>query len=250
VAAVEEAEALCVQLVKDFPDEPQYRSELAQTYTNFIYQADYSGKYDQAVADVGRAVLVLEQLVRDYPLVADYQFRLAFVLSNVAVCHGNNRQPERLMEACSKALPVAERLLRDHPDVPAYRNRLTRIRFLHGQGLAQRGDFRRGVAEIEAAEKDASEGITLFGGVCGYCISAMAAAKDASLSPAEREKLTGKYLDRAMALLRKVKDTTPLFTSAQGVELLRKDADLEPLRRRDDFRQFLTQIEEEDRQRK
>jgi serine/threonine-protein kinase len=250
VAAVERAEELCGRLVKEFPEEPEYRSELAQTYTNLIYQADYSGKYDQAVADGERAVPVLEQLVRDYPLVADYQFRLAFVLSNLAASHSNNRQPERLLEAGSKALPVAERLLRAHPDVPAYRNRLAFIRFLHGEALAQRGEFRRAIAELEAAERDASEGITLFAGACGYCLSAMAAEKDASLSPGERKSLAGQYLDRAMALLRKSRDTTPLFKSAQGVELLRKDADLEPLRPRDDFQRFLTQVEGEARQRK
>jgi tetratricopeptide (TPR) repeat protein len=236
-------------LAEEFPEEPEYQSELAQTFTNFLYQTNYSGRHDQAVADGERAVPVLEKLVHDYPLVADYQFRLAFVLSNIALAHINNRQLERALAACAKGLTVAERLLRAHPDVPAYKNRVAFIRQAYAQILALQGDFRKAAAELDAAETHAMEGMTLYNIACGFCSSASAAGKDATLSPAERDKLAGQYLDRAMTILRKARDTSPVFKSAQGLARLRNDPDLTPLRPRDDFQRFLTQVGEDSRDR-
>jgi serine/threonine-protein kinase len=249
-AALKQAEALCALLVAEFPDEPEYRSELAQTYTNSMFQHSYSGKYDQAAADGERAVPILEQLVRDYPLVADYQFRLAFVLSNIAMSYGINRQPEKELAACSKALSVAEPLVRAHPEVPAYKNRLAFIRIERANALARRGDFRQAVSDLDTAENDVSEGMTYYNSACGYSLSALAVGKDASLALAERERLANRYLDRAMAVLLKAKNTTPVFKTEQAVDLLRTDADLKPLRQRDDFQRLLAQIEREARQRK
>ena len=54
----------------------------------------------------------------------------------------------------------------------------------------------------------------------------------------------GQYLDQAMATLRQARAKTTFFMGAQGVRLLKSDRDLEPLRSRDDFRRFLSQIEE------
>jgi tetratricopeptide (TPR) repeat protein len=247
-AALKQAEALCEQLSKEVPAEPEYRSELAQTFANFMLLADFSGKYEQAVTDGERAVPVLEKLVHDYQRVADYQYRLAFVLSNIATAHCNNQHPDRALAACAKALPVAEQLVRAHPDVRSYKNRLAFLRIGRGIALAQQGDFRKAAAEIDAAaESDALEGMTLYNGACGYCLSATAASKDATLSPAERDKLAGHYLDRALAFLQRGKDTTPHFKSEQIRHLLKTDSDLEPLRqqRRPDFEKFRAQVEEQ-----
>jgi tetratricopeptide (TPR) repeat protein len=250
MAALEKAKALCEQLSTEFPEEPEYRSELAQTFTNFMFRAEYSEDYEQAVAEGERAVPVLEKLVHDHPLVADYQFRLAFVLSNISAAQGNRRQLDRALVAAEKGLTVAEQLLRAHPDVPAYRNRVAFNRQARASVLALQGDFRKAASELEAAETHALEGMTLYNIACGFCLSASAAGKDATLSLAERDKLAGQYLDRAMTILRKARDTTPLFKSAQGLARLRNDPDLTPLRPRDDFQRFLTQVGEEAGQRR
>jgi hypothetical protein len=189
------------------------------------------------------AAALLEQLTINYPRVADYHYRLAFTLSNIAnaqqVCH----HPDQALAVCAKAMLVAERLVRAHPDVPAYKNRLAHIRIIHATTLAHLGEFRKAVDEVAAAESDASLGITIYNGACVYCLCAAAVPKNASLSLAEKDRLAGQYLDRAMILLRKVKATTGHFNSAQGVNDLRTDRDLDPLRQRVDFRQFVAQVE-------
>jgi hypothetical protein len=49
--------------------------------------------------------------------------------------------------------------------------------------------------------------------------------------------------------LRKVKEKTAAFKSAQGLDLLDKDPDLDPLRARPEFHKLQAQVEEEARKR-
>src|SRR5262249_55007941 len=48
VDALNNAKALCERLSQEVPGQAEYVSELAQTLHNFVYQADFSGKYEQA----------------------------------------------------------------------------------------------------------------------------------------------------------------------------------------------------------
>jgi serine/threonine-protein kinase len=249
-AAFKEAETLCEQLSQKFPEEPRYRSELARTFVNLMFEADFTRKQEQAVKEGERAVSELEKLAHDYPQVADYQFRLATAWSYIAMFHYNNRYLKQGLTACANALSVAEQLARSHPDVPAYKNRVSEIRMTRAVILAFQGDHRQATTEVDAAERDAVEGNVIYNGACAYCASATVARKDENLSPIEREKLANHYLDRAMVLLQKAKDKTPLFQSAQGVHVLKIDPELDPLRQRPDFKAFLAQVEEEALKRK
>jgi len=257
VAALENARALCEQLRTEDPEEPQYVSELAQTFNNLRTMGDYSATRDQAIADGERAAALLEQLVHDYPRVADYQARLTIYLSNIAGQYLNSAHPERALAACAKALPIAEQLARAHPDVPAYRHRVTFVQVMHAGALAMSGEFRQAAAELESLQADVSArtsgwsvlGMTIFNSACTYCACAIAARKSSAVPSIEGQKLADQYLDRALAALGKAK-TMRVFESAQGINLLKTDNSLDPLRPRDDFRKFLAQVEAEARQHK
>jgi serine/threonine-protein kinase len=247
VAAWQEAQDLCKQLSAEFPDKPEYLSELAQTFTNAMFQGNYPGHLQQALAEGERAVPLLEQLVHKYPGVADYQWRLAYCLSNIGQGFVMARQPQRALTACAKALPVAEQLVRAHPDIPFYRNRVAFIRNSRAVAFAIDGDFRQEVAELKAAEGEASEGMTIYNSACAYCMAAAAARKDAGLSRVEKDNLEGQYLDSAMTMLRKARDTKRHFKSAESVSLLDSDDDLQALRegrRREEFAKFVAQVKE------
>ena len=77
----------------------------------------------------------------------------------------------------------------------------------------------------------------------------IAARKSSAVPSIEGQKLADQYLDRAMAALGKAK-TMRVFESAQGINLLKTDNSLDPIRPRDDFRKFLAQVEAEARQHK
>ncbi len=215
VAALENAKALCEQLHEELPREPEYLSELAQTFNNLMLQSDFNSRFELAVAHGERAAALLEQLVGDYPQVADYQHRLTYGLVNIASNNIGNGHPDRALAPCAKALPVAEQLARAHPDIPAYKNRVAHIHVIHAGALAGLGEFREAAAETAAAEADASLGATIYNIACNYCLCATSARKSATLSLAERDKLVGQYLDQAMASLRRARAKTTVFMGAQ-----------------------------------
>jgi serine/threonine protein kinase/tetratricopeptide (TPR) repeat protein len=250
VRALENAKALCEQLLKESPNEPEYVNELAQTFINLMMRANFTDQYEQAVRDGERAAGLLEQLTRAHPRVADYQYWLAFSWSNVAYAQEMCHHPEQALATCVKALRIAERLVHAHPDIPTYRNRVAHIQINHATTLAHQGEFRQAAAEVGSAESDASLGVTIYNGACVYCQCARAVRKNDTLSLAEKDLLAGQYLDRAMNLLRRAKAAREHFNSAQGVRQLKTDSDLDPLRSREDFREFIAQVEQQAGERK
>ncbi len=50
VAALENAKALCEQLHEELPREPEYLSELAQTFNNLMLQSDFNSRFELAVS--------------------------------------------------------------------------------------------------------------------------------------------------------------------------------------------------------
>jgi tetratricopeptide (TPR) repeat protein len=246
-AAHKNAIGLCEQLRKESPEEPEFMSELAATFTNFMHLANFTKEFKKAIEDGERAVPLLEQLIEKHEHVESYRLRLATVLSNIAMGHSNARQPDLAIDACARALPIAEGLHKNHPVVRDYTDRVAFIRNTRANALAQRGDFLRAAVDLELAEADAIAGVTVYNTACGYCSCALAVRRDFKVAKVEQDNLEGKYFERAMILLRKAKDTTPFFKTAQGLSLLRGDADLNPLRTRQSFAMFKAEVEEEAR---
>jgi hypothetical protein len=75
-----------------------------------------------------------------------------------------------------------------------------------------------------------------------HSLCSAAAANDASLPPAERERLADQYGARAVELLRKAQEAGH-FKNPGRVEHLKTDKDLDPIRNRSDFQAFLADLE-------
>ena len=81
-----------------------------------------------------------------------------------------------------------------------------------------------------------------YNAACLLSLASDAAAKDEDLAEAERTTLVDKYAARAVALL--IEDQSlGYFKDAANVAHMKKDTDLDPLRERDDFKQFLKELE-------
>jgi hypothetical protein len=89
----------------------------------------------------------------------------------------------------------------------------------------------------------ARSALVLYNAACVFCWCSAAARRDRELLSSDREQLAGRYLDRAMELLREVK-TTGYFKLAHPVHVLKTDKDLDPLRQRDDFQKLLQEVEQ------
>jgi tetratricopeptide (TPR) repeat protein len=116
------------------------------------------------------------------------------------------------------------------------------IRASRACALAGIGDHAQAVAEAEevAQQKDVSAG-ELYDAACAMSLAAAVVLKDAKLPLAEQKKRAEQHAARAVALLRQAK-SAGMFRSNAQIDYMKNDSDLDPLRDRDDYRQFLADI--------
>jgi tetratricopeptide (TPR) repeat protein len=84
---------------------------------------------------------------------------------------------------------------------------------------------------------------SVYRAACALGLASSAANADAALA-AERQRLVERYAGRALALLKQAQ-AAGFFKDPARVEALTKTADLAPLRSRDDFRQWLGELQRE-----
>jgi hypothetical protein len=111
-----------------------------------------------------------------------------------------------------------------------------RPQFLLGRARSRvlAGDTAAAVAEADAlTEGPATSGPIWYDAACVYALAAAAAGEDG-----QREAHAG----RAVALLRRAR-AAGYFKNPARVEHLKRDADLAPLRPREDFQKFVAELE-------
>ena len=127
-----------------------------------------------------------------------------------------------------------------------------RLLYLRGQaqwdqhnhaGVAETGEK---LAELKIADDQPdARGLNLYNAACLLSLASGAAAKDEDLAEADRTALVDKYAVRAMELLTEAR-TAGWFQEAKNIAHAKDtDADLAPLRDRDDFKQLVKELEEE-----
>jgi hypothetical protein len=83
----------------------------------------------------------------------------------------------------------------------------------------------------------------LFDLACVCALSAAAATREDKLTAGDRDRLAARYSARAVALLGDARKAG-FFKDVISVAHMKKDADLEPLRAREDFRKLLAELEQ------
>jgi hypothetical protein len=161
---------------------------------------------------------------------------------------GWDQQIEQRLAFCR----VAKRAVEDLPFVlaqpPAQAAQLLLVR---GQVLLDRSDH---TGAAESGEKLAELQLTddqpdarklnLYNAACLLSLASAAAAKVEDLAEAERAELIDKYAVRAVALLKEDR-TLGYFKDPENLAHMKQDTDLDPLRDRDDFKQFVKELEED-----
>jgi tetratricopeptide (TPR) repeat protein len=139
-AAGSEAIALLEQLIREYPNVPEYRHLLACCLRD-MYPGDRLRHKEgpPSVPNEDRAVEILRQLVKEFPKVPDYQFDLCETLGRFGPSGmgGPGKKRQRLMEAVS----LSEKLMSQYPNVPDYTAAHARYLDLLGIMACQEGNF-------------------------------------------------------------------------------------------------------------
>ena len=140
--------------VKECPERPQYRDELAYLYELRATELCQAGQFDDAMP-------IVLKLAREFPNRPDFRAQLAFQMAKTDRLDDTLAMFEKTAEAFSDrldyrseladhlaatgthaiAVPIYEQLATAHPDVPDYRARL-------GSCLAANDQFDRGIAVL------------------------------------------------------------------------------------------------------
>jgi tetratricopeptide (TPR) repeat protein len=128
------------------------------------------------------------------------------------------------MIACASALAEARSTRRDAPPLPP-------------------GYPARAMAEADAlSASQPLPGCAFYRLACIAAFCSSLAAKDATLSVADRARRSEQYASRAVTYLERTR-TAAYFQCPDNVAYLEKDPDLDPLRPRKDFQQFLATLQ-------
>jgi serine/threonine protein kinase/Flp pilus assembly protein TadD len=233
--------ALGVQqpLAADFPTVPEYRHYLATSHNNLGNLLRGTGRVEEAERAYHDALKVHQQLAADFPTVSDYQNELAGTLHNLADLLRKRKELGPARQLLEQAASHHEAALKANPRHPDYRKSFRDHRSTLVRTLLDLGEH--GAAADTAAQlaRDAVEPANdVYNAACFLCRCVPLAEHDARLSGAQRKDRAGAYADRAMATLRHA-----VQNGYQDAAHLKKDTDLDPLRRRADFQRLLAELE-------
>lgn len=122
-----EAIELLEKLTVKFPDEHEYRAELAECWGRHAHTYIWTHQRQEMAAGRRKTVELMEELVLDFPMVPEYRNSLAYAHANLGVALSLTWMPlhledARLLEEAEmhhrKSIAILEELHADFPDVP------------------------------------------------------------------------------------------------------------------------------------
>jgi tetratricopeptide (TPR) repeat protein len=226
------------QMAAEFPYRPEFRDDLAKSHLIRGMLLSRMGQRQEAEQDYDQAVSVHEQAVADFPNQPGRRNDLASTCVNLASLHaqrGDTAAAKRLLLvgrpnhlAALKADPRHEtyRLF--------YRMHLSLLTRVHAALLEQED-------AVRTAETCGNLGwnapADAYDAACFLSLCIPIVAKHDKLGDPQRKEAAQFYGDAAMKLLRAAVDH-----GYQDVAHMKKDTDLDPLRRREDFQKLIADL--------
>jgi eukaryotic-like serine/threonine-protein kinase len=261
--------AIKEKLADTFPSIPQYRQELARSHNNLGTIVSELGNEPDARAAYEKAVQIYERLVADFPGMPFYAVELAGTYKNLGQLIGDSGKLEESLPWHTKAVEILERSYRQDPRFVKARESLCLAHWSRAMSLCGLSRFQEALEDwnraIELDDgryqntlrlKRASNHLNLkdhvratadaqvvtesvraaaddlYGAACVYALSVRFVSDDAPRAES--------YSARAVLLLRQA-----LAKGFKDREHLNKDADLDPLRTREDFQKLMNELEPE-----
>jgi serine/threonine-protein kinase len=117
----ERARRLLEGLVAAYPDEVEYRMQLANVQFQLAVVATRLDRADDALAWLQQALAVREELARSHPENDTWQANLAETYDHIGFASLGKREPAVVEANWLRGLAIWEQLVRDHPQVAKYR---------------------------------------------------------------------------------------------------------------------------------
>lgn len=237
-AAYREALAVFKRLAAEFPTVPLYRRGVGIGQNDLGVLLAAVGRLAEADANYRDALATRKQLAADFSNVPDYQDDLAATMVSLADLLCDRREFSSARSLLEEAQPHHRAALEANSANPTSRyyyrgNRAVLVRVLAGLGEE--------AAALAAAEQLARLGwdppVDTYAAAAALTQAIAVVEKDEKLPTAKRTVQAQAYGDRAMDMLRRAS-----ANGYQDVPRLEKDTDLDPLRRRQDFRKLLEQL--------
>jgi tetratricopeptide (TPR) repeat protein len=270
------ARAVWETLAERNPGFAGFQNDLAGIHNTIGILQRVDKKYDKALESFGKARDIWKGLADANPANLNFLSDLATAYGNIAEVYSSGlKQPDNALAAAREENKIIKKLVGDHPAVYSFKS----DQAFSSRGLASRlkevgqesealqyyrkahdiwSDLRnqfptvyiyqRSLAEVavDLADLDPpNRDSHLFQAVCGYsqCIDLIGFKKTKDQLTPEETATRGKQGDRALELLRKMREHG-YFQDPAKVEDLTQNRKLDPLRKREDFQTLLADLKE------
>jgi serine/threonine protein kinase len=277
--ACREAIALNKELIRDHPKVVEHQKRLAGTYNNLGLLYAWDNEHAKAEDAYRQSLALYEALLRDHPYVVSFKLLVAGTCENLAMTIKQSRSPEESLAWYARSIHTAETVLAQDPrDAEACfsifnaslgravalfnlgrreeadRSWRRAIKVSEGQPLitmrlyrpnplARLGEHLQAAKEMETLLAEGhTQALNLHTFSWVYAICSAAAAHDARLPAAEREKLAAQYGRRAVELLRQAQ-AAGYFRDAGRLAGTKKNKAFAAIRDRDDFKRLMAELE-------
>ena len=216
------------RLVAANPTVTEHRNDLARSLINIGGLLRETGHLAEALTAYGRARATVEQLVREHPAAPTYRFALGAAMHEMAVIEMEMGHWHQAREWLVQAIACHRQAVAAMPDYPKY---LGNLRRALGDLIRVYSALDQPAEAIGAARERASiargESVELYNIACDLSLGV-------PLAPQGRRR---DLADEAMRTLRRA-----IAAGWNDATLTGRDPDLNPLRRREDFRRLLDEL--------
>ena len=121
--SLDRAIATLEQLVRQYPQVPEYRRDLSESYAAGDLQNPQFTQDDMALAEtrLRKALNITQELVVQYPQVPEYLSREAQVCHQLGIAYRKLHRLDEAEEHDRKAVTAQARLVEQFPDMPTHR---------------------------------------------------------------------------------------------------------------------------------
>lgn len=276
----EEAVEIFDRLSQENPHVVAHRRAAANARIAVAFNLLEMNRFDDARAQLDKAVAQLQLLIQKYPDVIDFRIDLGALYNTIGEYYGRTKRREeslgyyeRSIEELAKVLAIGPRYLPAERSMHyAHMNRVIRcledkrpdeaLHFLelrlHAKVVSEieRGvcrhwrayvwahgdDYERGVAEASELAGDAKVNAEQFYNLaCVLSIASSTASTDNRVSVQQRTAASDRIAKRAVELLDKSRQLG-FFAMAEGKSNLKTDVDLDPLRKLPEFKKLVEEV--------
>jgi serine/threonine-protein kinase len=213
----------------------------ARLYQGIVFV--HTGRAKEAEDFLRQGVADYEQLVHVAPKHLPYIMGLLAAYPALADCYELTNRPADAGVVRQKAVAFGDKAVRDNPSLIWLPARVDALQINHLLALVRRREYGPVIDDAERLTGKKNLGaVNEYNLGCVFALAITAVRADEKLSASERDRLAGDYETRAMEMLRR-SQADGFFRSPGQVKNFRTDVDLDALRPRKDFQEFIADVE-------